>query len=40
MKQVLDIACADSRSSYEKVKAGRYAPNVSDAAGAPVSVVF
>lgn len=32
---VLDIACADSRSAYEKVKSGRYEPSVSDAAGAP-----
>eukprot|EP00429_Kryptoperidinium_foliaceum_P104980 CAMPEP_0176248268 /NCGR_PEP_ID=MMETSP0121_2-20121125/33381_1 /TAXON_ID=160619 /ORGANISM="Kryptoperidinium foliaceum, Strain CCMP 1326" /LENGTH=115 /DNA_ID=CAMNT_0017587945 /DNA_START=70 /DNA_END=417 /DNA_ORIENTATION=+ len=32
---VLDIACADTRSAYEKVKSGRVPPAVSDVAGAP-----
>eukprot|EP00934_Nitzschia_sp_Nitz4_P005700 Nitzschia sp. Nitz4//scaffold3_size479765//280936//281439//NITZ4_000117-RA/size479765-snap-gene-1.406-mRNA-1//-1//CDS//3329550809//5690//frame0 len=32
---VLDIACADSRAAYEKIKAERLGPAVSDVAGAP-----
>jgi len=38
--QVLDIACADARAAYEKVKASRGPPVVSDVAGAPVSSIW
>lgn len=34
--QVLDVACVDSRATYEKTKAGRFSPAVADVAGSSV----
>ena len=38
--QVLEIACVDSKSEYDQVKAKRQHPGVADTVGAEVRVIY